>query len=128
MKARVLVVEDHAANRELLCDWLQAEGYEVLAAANLTASMAAMHQHRPQAVLLDIKLGAEDGLTLAQWIRQQPSLQHTPVIAVTAHAMLSERERIFHAGCQAYVSKPVDFRLLREELHRWIQASRSTPG
>jgi len=71
-------------------------------------------------VLLDVQLGADDGLSLAAWLRQQPALRDIPVIAVTAHAMVTERERILQAGCNACVSKPVDFKLLREHLERWL--------
>jgi two-component system, sensor histidine kinase and response regulator len=71
-------------------------------------------------VLLDVKLGAQDGLELAAWIRRDPKLQGIPVIAVTAHAMMTDLERVLRAGCNACVSKPVDFRQLRNELDRWL--------
>ena len=74
MKRRILVVEDNPANRELLCDWLEAEGFEVLAAENLEQSFAAFKVQPPQAVLLDVQLGVEDGLSLVKWIRQEPKM------------------------------------------------------
>lgn len=123
MKQRIVVVEDNPASRELLCDWLEAEGYDVLTAADLDAGCAAVKSHNPDAVLLDVQLGGEDGLGLAAWMRQQPQLRHIPVIAVTAHAMVTEQQRILQAGCNAYISKPVDFQLLREQLHRWLHQS-----
>lgn len=120
MKHRVLVVEDNPLNRELLCDWLEMEGYEVCTATDLGSARAVVETQRPHAILLDIQLGAEDGLALAAWLRQQPDLASTPVIAVTAHAMVTEQERILHAGCNAHVSKPIDFRALSEQLRRWL--------
>jgi two-component system cell cycle response regulator DivK len=116
MKHRILVVEDNLANRELLCDWLEAEGFEVLAAENLEQSFAVFRNEPPHAVLLDVQLGPEDGLFLAKWIRQQPELQCIPVIAVTAHAMVTDQERVLQAGCNACVSKPIDFKLLGQQL------------
>ena len=116
MRHRILIVEDDPPSRELLCDWLETEGYEVVTSTDLKAGFDALHNNPPHLVLLDVKLGAEDGLTLASWMRQQPELQHIPVIAVTAHAMVTEQGRIFQAGCNAIVSKPVDFKLLREHL------------
>lgn len=122
MKHRILVVEDDPLSRELLCDWLEMEGYEVLVATDLNAAMTLVRSQQPQIVLLDVKLGAEDGLALASWMRQKPELQHIPIIAVTAHAMVTEQERIFQAGCSTVVSKPVDFRLLQEYLKRRLPA------
>ncbi len=124
MKPRILVVEDNPLNRELLCEWLDAEGYEVVTAADLKAGFEAVEKEHPHAVLLDVQLGADDGLSLAAWLRQQPALRDIPVIAVTAHAMMTERERILQAGCNACVSKPVDFKLLREQLQRWLTNAR----
>lgn len=120
MKLRILVVEDNLANRELLCDWLEAEGFEVLAAENLEQSFAVFKNEPPHAVLLDVQLGSEDGLFLAKWIRQQPELQRIPVIAVTAHAMVTDQERVLQAGCNACVSKPIDFKVLGQQLDTWL--------
>jgi CheY-like chemotaxis protein len=123
MKQRILVVEDNLANRELLCDWLEAEDFQVMAAQNLEQGFGAFKVQPPQAVLLDIQLGSEDGLSLAKWIRREPKLRHIPVIAVTAHAMVTDQERIIEAGCNACISKPIDFKLLSRELGRWLELS-----
>ncbi len=120
MKYRILLVEDNPLNRELLCDWLEMEGYEVRSATDLQIATASIEAQQPHAVLLDIKLGDEDGLSLAAWIRQQPHLRHIPVLAVTAHAMSSDEKRILQAGCNAWIPKPVDFNVLREHLRRWL--------
>jgi two-component system, cell cycle response regulator DivK len=122
---RVLVVEDNNMSRELLCDWLEMERYQAAPAANLEQAFAILRDQPPDLVLLDIQLGAEDGLLIASWIRRQPALSHLPVIAVSAHAMISEQERIFLAGCNAHVSKPVDFKLLGEQLERWLAIPRT---
>lgn len=124
MNNRILVVEDNPLNAELLTEWLETEGYEVLSASDLKTAYAAIERLHPHAVLLDVQLGNENGLSLAAWMRQQPALRHIPVIAVTAHAMASERDLILRAGCNAYVPKPVDFKLLRENLDRWLPPSR----
>src|ERR1700722_1446166 len=91
LKHLILVVEDQPVNRELLCDWLETEGYEVTQAEDLPSAFAALQSLQPDAVLLDIQLGVEDGAALATWIRQQAALRAMPVIAVTAHAMITER-------------------------------------
>ena len=120
MKQRILVVEDNPPNRELLCDWLQAENFEVYTAENLNQAYAALRGNPPNIVLLDVKLGSEDGLTLAGWIRGEPKLRHIPVIAVTAHAMVSDHDRVLQAGCNACVSKPIDFKQLAKQLDLWL--------
>lgn len=123
MNSRILVVEDNSPNAELLTEWLETEGYEVSSASDLDTAFHVVQQLRPHAVLLDVQLGGENGLSLATWMRQQPALRHIPVIAVTAHAMVNERDRILLAGCTAFIPKPVDFNLLRENLDRWLAPS-----
>jgi len=121
---RILVVEDNLMNRELLCVWLETEGYDVTSAEDLKAAFAAVQSHQPHAVLLDIQLGDEDGADFATWVRQQDSsLREVPIIAVTAHAMTTERQRILQAGCDACISKPIDFQGLKDQLNRWLAAS-----
>lgn len=121
MKRAILVVEDNQFNRELLCDWLEVEGYEVWSVADLKASYEIFAKRLPDAVLLDINLGAEDGLDLVAWMRQNPKTREIPVIAVTAHAMAGERRRIMNAGCNACLSKPINFQGLREQLDCWLR-------
>jgi two-component system sensor histidine kinase/response regulator len=116
MKPRILVVEDNALSRELLCDWLETEGYEVASTADMKAAFAAVRSHRPDAVLLDIQVGEDDGLALATWMRQEPAFREIPVIAVTAHAMADEQQRILQFGCNACLSKPIDFAALQKQL------------
>jgi CheY-like chemotaxis protein len=126
MKHRILVVEDNQPNRELLCDWLESEGFDAVAAENLEQAFAAFKSQPPDAVLLDVQLGSEDGLSLATWIRKEPTSRSTPVIAVTAHAMVTDQERVMQAGCDACVSKPIDFKSLSEQLQRWLVYSVDT--
>lgn len=121
MKRCILVVEDNQLNRELLRDWLEVEGYEVWSAADLKTGYEVFAKRIPDAVLLDINLGAENGLDLIAWMRQKPELGEIPVIAVTAHALVAEQERILQAGCRACLSKPINFQGLREELKRSLQ-------
>jgi DNA-binding response OmpR family regulator len=91
-----------------------------LSAANLNAAFAALERQKPCAVLLDVQLGAEDGLSLVSWMRQQPKMCKIPIIAVTAQASVTDRQRILKCGCNAVVSKPIDFRVLQEQLQLWL--------
>ena len=123
---RILIVEDNLLNRELLRDWLEMEGYQVWLAADLTTSYEVFAQQLPDAVLLDINLGSESGLDLVAWMRERAAMREIPVIAVTAHALVTERERILQAGCKACLPKPIDFRLLQEELDRWARDTKTS--
>lgn len=125
MKRCILVVEDNQLNRELLRDWLEAESCEVWCAADLKSSYEVFSKRLPDLVLLDINLGKDDGLDLLAWMRQKQDTQEIPVIAVTAHALVAEQQRILDAGCRACLSKPIDFQLLRAELDRWLQDSKT---
>ena len=125
MKHCILVVEDNQLNRELLRDWLEVEGYEVWSATDLQTSYDAFAKRIPDAVLLDINLGKDDGLDLIAWMRQKPETREVPVIAVTAHALVAEQELILKAGCRACLSKPIDFQLLRAELERWLKNTKT---
>lgn len=120
MTHRILVVEDNLLNRELLCDWLETEGYDVISAASLAEAFAALEFETPHTVLLDVQLGSEDGLSLAKWVRNDSRFRRLPIIAVTAHAMITDQQRVMQAGCIACVSKPIDFQCLREHLQACI--------
>src|ERR1022692_1422449 len=100
MSHRILVVEDNAANLELLVDWLESERFKVQTATTLDEAFAVLQGDLPDTVLLDVQLGAQDGLELATWIRRDPKLRAIPVIAVTAHAMTTDYERMMRAGCR----------------------------
>ena len=120
MKNLVLVVEDNLANRELLQEWLETEGFEVASVCNLQSAVSVLEAHTPMVILLDVQLGAEDGLALSAWVRSNPPISHIPIVAVTAHAMIADQQRVAQAGCNACVSKPIDFKLLRGQLSHWL--------
>jgi two-component system, cell cycle response regulator DivK len=128
VKRRILVVEDNSMNRELLCDWLAAEGHEALSAVDLSTARRLLQEQQPDAVLLDVQLANEDGLSLAAWVRKQPELCHLPLIAVTAHALVTEQQRFLQAGCNGCISKPINFKLLSAELERWLSSSAKLPS
>jgi CheY-like chemotaxis protein len=93
-------------------------------ASQALSSASALASQALELVLLDVRLGEEDGLDLARWIRATPELKHLPVIAVTAHALRHEQDEIMRQGCNAVVSKPIDFRLLRRQLDLWLSVTR----
>src|SRR5947207_2304265 len=107
--ARVLVVDDHELNRKLLQHVLEYEGHEVLVADSIASAEETLERSRPDLMVLDVQLPDGDGLDLARRLKAMPD-ESCAIVACTAEAMKGDRERALDAGCDAYVSKPIDTR------------------
>ena len=117
MRHRILVVEDDPTYRELIGMWLEMEGFEVVRAETLEAGFVNIAaEPLPEVVLLDIHLGTKNPLTLVHWARRQKHLAHVPIVAVTGDASFRDKKSIQDAGCEACITKPIDFDALRELL------------
>jgi DNA-binding response OmpR family regulator len=117
MRQRILVVEDDPHYGELLKYWLESEGHEAILAATLeNGFMAIATEPLPDVVLLDIRLGEQNGLTLVHWARKQKHLAHIVIAAVTGLGSFKDLKSIRDAGCDACFVKPIDFHALREYL------------
>ncbi|MBU1878836.1 MAG: GAF domain-containing protein, partial [Chloroflexi bacterium] len=104
---RILVVDDSAVIRRLLCDVLQADGYEMLAAQDGLEAVALALEHRPDLVVLDVNLPGQDGYAVCRQVRAHPDTQHTPVLFVSAaHPDVSDRVRGLEAGGNDYLASP----------------------
>lgn len=106
--ARILVVEDNPINLELTTYLLRAAGHEVLAAADGVAGLAAATRERPDLIVCDIQMPGLDGYEVARALKADPALRRVPLLAVTALAMVGDRERAMAAGFDQHVSKPID--------------------
>ena len=109
---KVLYIEDTADNRDLVTQILESV-YEVHTAVNGEEGIALARAVQPDLILMDISLPVMDGLTCTRLIRDDPGLRHVPVIALTAHCMVGDRERVLAAGCDDFLSKPFRFAQLR---------------
>ena len=105
----LLLVEDHDVNREMLQRRLMRAGYTVISAADGQEALDKMHGAKPDLVLLDINLPVKDGWTVAREASQDVALKSIPIIALTAHAMESDRQQALASGCDDYATKPIDF-------------------
>lgn len=108
--ARVLVVDDHDLNLKLLQRVLELDGHDVIGADSLAAAERAIARERPALIVLDLHLPDGDGLDLARRLKASPETEQCPILACTAGAMKGDQERALAAGCDAYVSKPIDTR------------------
>ena len=110
------MVEDNPDNRVLIVDVLSTLDYEVVVAGDGLDGVAKARSERPDLILMDLSLPIMDGWTATRHIKAQPDLQHIKIIALTAHAMVGDREKSLAAGCDDYLSKPLDLRELAGKL------------
>jgi len=112
MKKKILIVEDNPQNMRLLEMLLGAKGYTLLKAINGEEAIDTATRERPDLIIMDIQLPTMSGLEATKRLRQSPDSSHTPIIAITAYAMKGDREKLLAAGCDAYLSKPINTREL----------------
>jgi CheY-like chemotaxis protein len=120
-KGRILVVEDNHDNMTLIADVIQTLGYDVIQAMDGQKGIEAAVAHKPDLILMDLSLPIMDGWTATRHIKSDPEIQHIPVIALTAHAMVGDRERALAAGCDDYVTKPINLGDLAVKLTKFIE-------
>ena len=107
-KPRVLIVEDNVDNFELVRFLLERAGYEVLSAANGVEGVDAAKREQPDLVLMDLSMPEMDGWKATAQMKAEETTRHIPVLALTAHTLPSERKRAIDAGCDGYISKPIN--------------------
>lgn len=116
----ILIVDDNPSNTKLLAFLLQAKGYEVRTAANADEALAAIADRHPRLILMDIQLPGMDGLTLTRQLKADPATQGISIIAATAYAMKGDEARALAAGCDGYITKPIDTRQLPADIARFL--------
>lgn len=121
--ARILAVEDNEKNRRLLRMLLASDGHEVVEAADGEAALERAQEERPDLVIMDLQLPKLDGFEVTRRLKADTRLRDVPVLAVSAYAMASDRERGLAAGCDAYLSKPIDTRGLLRTVREMLQAA-----
>jgi CheY-like chemotaxis protein len=112
MSARILIVDDNPTNLKLASYVLEMEGYTIVTAEDAEEAQAMLKDIIPDLILMDIALPGMDGLTLTRTLKADARLKHVPVIALTAFAMKGDEQKAFEAGCDGYITKPIDTRKL----------------
>ncbi len=125
MSATVLVVEDNEDNRALVVKVLSRCGYRVLEASTGEEALDVAGRNRPDLVLMDLNLVGMNGFEATRRLKEDPELRGVPVVALTAYAMVGDRERALAAGCDGYLPKPVDVRRLPEQVEAFLQEGAS---
>jgi two-component system cell cycle response regulator DivK len=117
----VLYIDDEPSNRMLVRRVLMAEGFTVDEADSAPTGLEKALAHPPDIILMDISMPGVDGLTATRQIRETPSLAHVPVIALTALVMAGDREMILAAGCDGYISKPINIDSFVDEMMQYVR-------
>ena len=106
--SKILIVEDNEMNRDVLKRRLERHGYSICCAVDGPSGVAAAEKELPDLILMDIAMGQMDGWEATQRIKAMPATANIPVIALTAHALASDRARSIDVGCAGFETKPVD--------------------
>lgn len=108
----ILIVDDNQMNLKLVCLVLQMEGYQVRTAADAEEALEVLANRRPELILMDIQLPGMDGLELTRRLKANPGTRGIVIIAITAYAMKGDEQKALDAGCDGYITKPIDTRSL----------------
>lgn len=124
MSARILHVEDNPANRMIVRDLLEFQGYQVVEISNGEEALAAAEREHPDLILMDIQLPRISGLEASRRIKAREDLRHIPIIAVTSFALSGDDQKAAAAGCDAYIAKPYRPRDLLQLIKSLLPADR----
>ncbi len=118
--ATILIVEDNAATRELLMDFLEGDGHSVLEAGTGVEALTVVAAARPDLILLDLRLPDAHGFDLARRLREDPRTASVPILALTAYPADQAPTGLAGSGCTGYLTKPISRELLREALRHYL--------
>ena len=118
----ILIVDDNQMNLKLVRVVLAGEGYEVRTAADAEDALGVLQQWRPCLILMDLQLPGMDGLELTRRLKDDPATREIVIVAITAYAMKGDEQKALAAGCDGYITKPIDTRTLPDLVARYLSA------
>ena len=116
----ILIIEDNPSNLTLTVDILKRDNYDILTATNAEDGIKLAKEALPDLILMDVQLPGTDGLTATRILKKHMSTQHIIIIALTAHAMKGDEEKILEAGCDGYIAKPIRYKAFLETIHEFL--------
>ena len=125
---RILVVDDNDMNLKLISAVLDLAGYDVVTADDAGAAFAAIRRAPPDLVLMDIQLPDLDGLEVTRRLKADPATADIPVIALTAYAMAGDEDKARAAGCDGYITKPIETRELSRVIEEYLARRHRSPS
>ena len=117
---KILLVEDNEMNRDMLSRRLQRKGYSVVTAHDGEQGHSLACSEMPDLILMDISLPVMNGWEVTRLLKSNESTRHIPIIALTAHAWVTDRDKAFEAGCDDYDTKPIEFGRLSEKIENLL--------
>jgi CheY-like chemotaxis protein len=124
----ILIVDDNPVNMKLVRVLLASEGYQVRTAADAEEALGILADFHADLILMDIQLPGIDGLELTRRLKSDPATQHIMIVALTAYAMKGDEQKMFEAGCDGYISKPIDTRTLPLIIMRYLENRVQAPA
>lgn len=124
MKQSILIVDDNIDNLDLTRILLECEGFEVRVAEDAEAALTSLATHRPHLILMDIQLPGMDGLELTRRLRLDPARRDVIIVALSAYAMKSDEDSARLAGCDRYVTKPINTRTFVDTIRGYLEELR----
>ena len=117
----ILVIEDDAFSMKLVTSLLEIGNFNILEALDAETGIRLAREHQPDLILMDIQLPGMDGLSATRAMKYEPALNNTPIVALTANAMVGDKEKALEAGCTGYISKPIDVRAFLDNLSHFFR-------
>jgi len=117
----ILVVDDNEDSRDLVKKILKKHNYQVIEAVDGEEAIAKAIAYRPDLILMDISIPKIDGYEATRRLKERPDFKDTPIIAFTAHAMKGDQEKALEAGCNGYISKPINVREFPEQIKVYLK-------
>ncbi|HEY7216464.1 MAG TPA: response regulator [Thermoanaerobaculia bacterium] len=119
----ILIVDDNPVNLKLVRVLLASQGYEVRTAGDAEEALAVLRELTPRLILMDIQLPGMDGLELTRRLRADPAMRGVVILGLTAYAMKGDQEKVLAAGCDGYISKPIDTRKFPQLVAEYLEKS-----
>ena len=120
MIPKILIVDDNATNLKLAGDLLDLEGWDVRRAIDAESAFELVKTTTPDLILMDVSLPGMDGLTLTKMLKEKKETKDIIIVALTAFAMKGDKEKIIAAGCDGYITKPIDTRKFKDQVMQYI--------
>jgi two-component system cell cycle response regulator DivK len=121
MNKKILIVDDNQDSRELVVKILKNRGYQMIEAVDGEEALEKAIAENPDLILMDISIPKIDGYEATRRLKSQVKFKDTPIIALTAHAMKGDREKAMEAGCEGYISKPINIHELPDQIKSYLK-------
>jgi two-component system cell cycle response regulator DivK len=126
MPRKILIVEDNEDSRELVVKVLRNKGFDTIEAADGEEAIDKVKREKPELILLDISIPKMDGYEVARRLKSLEEFSELPIVALTAHAMKGDREKVIAAVFEGYISKPIDVRVLPDQVRSYLKGKRES--